>query len=325
MPLGFLLVAGLVFSIALAGAAFYLWRLPQQDAERAIAGRLRELRARSGSKTRTDGDLMRKEQEGTFSFLAEFFTWIGGVRRVQGFIDQANLRYRAIDVVVVSIALALGMYLLLGLFGLSMFLLRVVLALLFGGIPLGYILWVRGRRLAKFQDTFPDAIDLFNRSMKAGHTITSGLETVASEMGDPVRMEFKKVIEELNLGAPLDNALLGLTKRVPLIDLKFFVTTLLLQRQTGANMIDVLDNLSLLVRERINMAAKMKAHTAQQRLTASLLCALPVVFAVGTYIVEPARLNVLFDTSTGNTLLTYAIVSEIIGILIIRKIASPRF
>ena len=104
-----------------------------------------------------------------------------------------------------------------------------------------------------------------------------------------------------------------------------YSTGLILQRQTGANMVEVLDNLALLVRERLNMAAKMKAHTAQQRLSAGLLCALPVVFALGIAVLKPESFDLLIHDDIGSFWLTYAIISEIIGILIIRKLANPRF
>jgi len=166
---------------------------------------------------------------------------------------------------------------------------------------------------------------LFNRSMKAGHNIHAGLETIAQESVDPCKMEFKKVMEELALGSPLEPALHNLGKRVPLVDLKFFITGLILQRQTGANMVQVLDNLSNLVRERLNLAAKMKAATAQQRFSAALLCAMPLVLALGFWILKPEYIRLLYTDETGQKFLTYAIVSEIIGILVIRKIASPKF
>jgi tight adherence protein B len=170
----------------------------------------------------------------------------------------------------------------------------------------------------------PDAIDLFNRSMKAGHNIHAGLETIAQETFDPVRMEFRKVIEELALGSTIDETLHSLGKRVPIIDLKFFVTGLILQRQTGANMVQVLENLALLVRERLNLSEKMKAATAQQRLSAGLLCAMPVVIGFGLWILKPELVRVLYTDETGQKFLTYGIVSEIVGILAVRKIANPK-
>ncbi|MCC6588854.1 MAG: type II secretion system F family protein [Bryobacterales bacterium] len=321
----FVLVSFLIFSGALLAAAYYVFSVPRQEEGNAVATRLRELRSRTGQTRRTGGDLMRRESQGKFAFLSEFVAWIGLLRRLQEYIDQANLKYRAVDVFAVSVMLGAGSYFFLGVVGMSMLLLRIVFALLIGAIPIMFVSQKRKRRLAKFEELFPDAIDLFNRSMKAGHTIHSGLETIAQESLEPVKMEFKKVIEELSLGSQLDAALLNLGKRIPIVDLKFFITGLILQRQTGANMVEVLDNLALLVRERLNMAAKMKAHTAQQRLSAGLLCALPVVFGLGLAILKPENFDLLIHDDTGSFFFTYAIISEIIGILIIRKLANPRF
>jgi len=200
-----------------------------------------------------------------------------------------------------------------------------VLGVVVATIPVVVVMRIRRSRLNKLQEMFPDAIDLFTRSMKAGHTIHSGLETIANETSDPVKMEFKKVVEELALGSPIEDALHNLGARIPLIDLKFFITGLILQRQTGANLTEVLDNLSLLVRERLNMNAKMKAHTAQQRMSAALLCALPIVVAIGFWIVKPDFIQILYTDDTGKIFLTYGVISEIVGILVIRKIANPKF
>ena len=324
--MGFFLFTGILFTVALLVAAHYVWAVPRQQEARMTATRLKELRSRSGRTQRAAGaDLMRREAKGTFSFLSDFFAWLGVVRRLQETIDQANRKYRAVDVLAITVLLFAGTYAVLGLFNLNLLLLRLVMAALAAALPIGIIMQLRKRRLAKFEELFPDSIDLFNRSMKAGHTIHSGLDTVANETSDPVKMEFKKVIEELALGSQLDAALLNLGKRIPLIDLKFFITGLILQRQTGANMVEVLENLSLLVRERLNMTAKMKAHTAQQRMTALLMCMLPVGLGLAFWLLKPDMMNLLITDDTGSLFLTYAIVSELIGILIIRKVANPKF
>jgi tight adherence protein B len=187
-----------------------------------------------------------------------------------------------------------------------------------------YILRVRSRRLRRFEEQLPDAIDLFTRTMRAGHNIHNGLETIANETADPVKMEFKKLMEELALGSQVEPALHGLGKRVPLIDLKFFITSLILQRQTGANMVSVLEGLAALVRERLTMAAKLKAHTAQQRFSAGLLCVLPIVVGLGSYIFNREYIRPLWTDPVGSEFFTYAIISEIVGILIIRRIANFR-
>ena len=321
----FLLVAFLIFTGALLAAAYYAFRVPQQQAEQVLAGRLRELRARSVGRSKMAPDLLRREERGALAFLGDFVGWFALLHRLQEYIDQANLKYRAAEVFALAILLSLGFYFIFEFLGMSLIILRLLIALFIGSLPIVYIVYKRKRRLRKFEESLPDAIDLFNRSMKAGHNIHSGLETIAQETFDPVRMEFRKVIEELALGSPIEDTLRNLGRRVPLIDLKFFVTGLILQRQTGANMVQVLENLALLIRERLNLAAKMKASTAQQRFSAGLLCAMPIVVAIGFWFLKPEYIRLLYTDDVGSKFLTYAIISEIIGILVIRRIASPKF
>src|SRR2546427_82337 len=318
-------VAFLFFTVALLIAGYYVWSVPQQQASDSLSIRLREMRTQSRSGARAPSDLIQREHRGSLAFLGDFVSWLGVMRRLQTYIVQANLKYRAADVVGLSLALAIAFFLLVGLFGLQFFVLRVLLSLLAGAIPIAYIRHVRTKRLRKFEDQLPDAIDLFTRTMRSGHNIHSGLETISTETGDPVRMEFKKLMEQLALGAPLETALHDLGERVPIIDLKFFITGLVLQRQTGANMVGVLENLSLLVRERLNMAAKMKAHTAQQRFSAGLLCGLPFVVGLGFWFLKPEYIHLLYADPIGSKFLTYAIISEIVGILVIRKLANVKF
>lgn len=319
------LVPFILFTVALLIAGYYVWSAPEQEAGQALAGRLRDLRSQTRGGPRAASDLVRREQRGSFAILGDFVSWLGVMRRLQTYIVQANLKYRAADVVGLSLALAIAFFFFFGLVGMSLLLLRLLLAALIGTIPIAYIRWMRSKRLRKFEDQLPDAIDLFTRTMRAGHNIHSGLETIATETADPVRMEFKKLMEQLALGAPLENALHDLGDRVPIIDLKFFITGLVLQRQTGANMVGVLENLSLLVRERLNMAAKMKAHTAQQRFSAGLLCGLPFVVGLGFWFLKPEYMQLLYSDPVGSKFLTYAIISEITGILVIRKMANIKF
>jgi tight adherence protein B len=316
------LVPFTLFTIALLVAGYYVWSVPEQQSGEALAARLRELRSQTRGGAKAPSDLIKREQRGSFAILGDFVSWLGVMRRLQTYIVQANLKYRAADVVGISLALVIVSFLFFGLIGMSLYLLRLLLALLIGLIPISYIRFLRARRIAKFEEQLPDAIDLFTRTMRAGHNIHSGLETIATETSDPVKMEFKKLMEQLGLGAPLENALHDLGDRLPIIDLKFFITGLVLQRQTGANMVGVLENLSLLVRERLNMAAKMKAHTAQQRFSAGLLCGLPFVVGLGFWFLKPEYMQLLYSDPVGSKFLTYAIVSEILGIIVIRKMSN---
>jgi tight adherence protein B len=321
----FVVVAFIIFSAALFGVGYYVWTIPQQKQTQALSGRLRELRAHMRGRAKGPGELLRQEHRGSFAFLGDLVTWVGVLRRLQVTIDQANLKYRAADVFGISVVLAVGAFLLMGFAGAGdLLLIRLVVALLLGFAPLFYILRKRAKRFHKFEEMLPDAIDLFTRTMRAGHNIHSGLETIASETADPVRMEFKKLMEELALGSQVEPALHALGRRVPLIDFKFFITGLILQRQTGANLVGVLENLSSLVRERLNMAAKLKAHTAQQRFSAGLLCALPIVVGLGFWFLKPEYIRLLWTDPLGSKFFTYAIISEIVGILVIRKVANIR-
>jgi len=312
---------GVIFSLILYAAAHYAWVVPQQEQAKELSGRLRDLRMATRTKTRTGSDLIQREAKGTFSFLSKFFEWLGVLRRLQVMIRQADLKYKATDVLALSVIGAVAVYLLLGLV-LDLYLLRVMISLMVGALPVFYISKVRARRMAKFEENLPDAIDLFTRTMRAGHNIHSGLETISTETSDPIKKEFKKVMEELALGSQIETTLHNLGERVPIIDLKFFITGLILQRQTGANMVAVLENLSTLIRERLNMAAKMKAHTAQQRFSAGLLCTMPLVVGLGFWVLKPEYIRLLWTDPIGSKFLTYAIISEIVGILVIRKLAN---
>jgi tight adherence protein B len=320
----FFVAAFLIFTVALYGAGYYIWTVPQQEAERMLGGRLRELRAQMRTRSRSSSELVRREHRGSVAFLGDLVTWVGVLRRLQDLIDQADLKYRAADVFGLSVVLGVAAFVVFGLAGAHLLLLRLLIGAAVGFVPLAYILRARSRRLRRFEAQLPDAIDLFTRTMRAGHNIHSGLETIANETADPVKMEFKKLMEELALGSQVEPALHGLGRRVPLIDLKFFIISLILQRQTGANMVNVLENLSMLVRERLNLAARLKAHTAQQRFSAGLLCLLPVVVGLGFWILKPEYMRLLWTDPVGSRFFTYAIVSEIVGILVIRRIANIR-
>jgi len=322
MSIGFLFVAFLIFSGAFLAAGYYAFTIPQQQEIAKLSSRMRELRGRTNPRAGARADLIRREEQGTFAFITDFFQWVGLLRRLQEFIEQANLKYKAGDVFTLSVIIFVVTYFVLGFLGLPMAILRAFVGFLLASIPTFYIMKVRSRRMSKFEDMLPDTIDLFNRTMKAGHNIHSGLETIASETSDPVKMEFKKVVEELALGSQIEAALHGLGRRVPIIDLKFFIISLILQRQTGANMVSVLENLSTLVRERLNLIQKMKAHTASQRFSAGLICSMPIVMGVGMWILKPAMISILWTDEIGSYFLAGAIIFEVLGIIVIRAMSN---
>jgi tight adherence protein B len=323
----FFFAAFIIFSAALFGAAYYAWIIPQQQENEVLLTRLRQLRAQAigTSRSSRQSGLIRTEQRGSLALIGDFFTFIRPLQRLQEYINQADRKWRATEVFSMCVVAFLLLFTVLALLGVNSYTGRTLVAGVIASLPIFYIIFLRNRRLHRFEQNMPDAIDLFNRSMKAGHNIQSGLETLASETSDPVKGEFKRVIEELSLGSPLEDALHNLGERVPLIDLRFFVIGLILQRQTGANMVVVLENLSLLVRERLNLGEKLKASTAQQRLSAGLLCALPIVVALVFWILKPEYIRWFYTDETGQNVMTFAIIWESIGILVIRKMANPKF
>ena len=323
----FVFISFLIFSGALFGAAYYAFVVPRQAENEVLVSRLRTLRSQgsAGARTRGSTTLLKSEARGSLAFIGDFFNWFAPLKRLQTYIDQANKKWRATEVFSLCMVLLGITYFALGIFGLDQPLFRLIIALVVAWIPIFYIIKIRERRLHKFEENLPDAIDLFNRTMKAGHNIHSGLETISSETHDPVKMEFKKVIEELALGSPIEDALHGLGDRVPLIDLKFFVTGLILQRQTGANMVQVLEDLSGLVRERLNLSEKLKSSTASQRMSAGLLCSLPIVMAFIFWLLKPEYIRWFYTDELGQNVATFAIVWELIGILVIRKMSNPKF
>ncbi len=320
----FLFVAFLIFSAALFGAAYYAFIVPQRADNQALIGRLRELRARTGPVRQRGGADLLQQQEG-LNLVGRFLAWLGLQRRLQKLIAQADLNYKAGNVLVVCLVIALFTYLICSAIGIPILLVNLFLSVLAGYLPVAYINFMRSRRLARFEHQLPEASNLFNRSMKAGHNIQSGLSTIAEESLDPVRKEFRKLLEELALGSTTETALHNLGERVPLIDLKFFITGLILQRQTGANMVEVLDNLAVLIRERLNLNEKLKAGTAQQRFSAAIFCSVPIFMGAIYAFLKPEYFRLLLEDETGNIILTYAIISETIGILILRKLSSPKF
>ena len=308
----------LIFTGAFAAAAEYAWWAPQRRTRQEIEQRLRGLRVETG---RRPTSLLRQQQLGSGSFLSRLEL----MRSLQAWIDQARLSYRAGNVVLFSVVLLAGGYLAADTFQLFPFLiLKILFAVGCSVAPITYIRLKRQRRMRQIEEMLPDAIDLFTRAMRAGHNIHSGLQVLAEETAEPLGSEFKKLVEDLTLGSTVDEALHSLGDRVPLLDLRFFSTGVILQRETGANIVTVMENLSAVIRERLQLRARLRAHTAQQRFSAGLICGLPVATGIFFYFLRYEYISVLWLTELGSRFFIYAIVSEIIGILVIRRIAAVK-
>jgi tight adherence protein B len=186
--------------------------------------------------------------------------------------------------------------------------------------PFGVLALRRARRFSRFENTLPEAIELLARAVRAGHSFSSSLELIATEMADPLGPEFRSIYEEQKFGLPLRDALLNLVDRMPLTDVKFFVTAVLMQRDTGGNLAEILDKLSYLMRERFKILRQVRVYTAQGRLTMWILMALPVGLGVMMFTMSPQIFSRMFSDPIGHLLLGFSFVSETIGFFLIRKI-----
>lgn len=187
-------------------------------------------------------------------------------------------------------------------------------------LPLMYIRKKRGKRLDEMEAQLPDALDFLARSMRAGHAFTISLEMVGEEIADPLGQEFRGLFNEQNLGASLDRSLANFGKRVPLPDVRFFSSAVLLQRQTGGNLGEVLGRLSHIIRERFRLKGQVKATSAHGRLTATILTLLPIATLGGLLVVSPGYLSPLLESSMGRKLVMAGIGCQVLGNVFIRKI-----
>jgi tight adherence protein B len=180
----------------------------------------------------------------------------------------------------------------------------------------------RTRRLRAFEEAFPEALDLMARALKAGHAFATGLKMVADEMPEPVGPEFRKTFDEQNFGLPLKDALASLTMRVPLLDVRFFSTAVLIQRETGGNLSEILENLAHVVRERFKILRQVRVYTAHGRLTGYVLLALPVFLSIALAFINPDHMQLLFRERIGHMLLGAAAIMQTVGYFWIKQVVK---
>jgi len=187
-------------------------------------------------------------------------------------------------------------------------------------LPYSFVSYRRQKRFERFEELFPEAIDTLARAVRAGHAFTTALEMISNEVSEPLAGEFRKLFEEQKFGMPVRDALMNLTERVPLVDVKFFVTAVMLQRETGGNLAEILDNLSYVIRERFKIQRQVRVHTAQGRLTMAMLMAMPPVVVAILFLFSPDFVKPLFNDPIGHALLVGSVALQTIGYFVIRKI-----
>jgi tight adherence protein B len=313
-------IAFLVF-VAVALAAFFIGSLLDQRSARArlIRERLATTQKPAEHEVADENALLRDEQFSRIPALDSLLRRSERVSALQKMLAQGATRLRAgsfIGLCVVS-----GM--LSGIIALSFsrrpdigFAAMVIGFLL----PYSYVSYRRNKRFEKFEELFPEAIDTLARAVRAGHAFTTALEMITNEVNEPVAGEFRQLYEEQKFGMPVRDALLNLTERMPLVDVKFFVTAVMLQRETGGNLAEILDNLSYVIRERFKIQRQVRVYTAQGRLTMALLMGMPPIIIVTMLVLNPSFIHPLFADPLGHTLLVVGIVLQTIGYFVIRRI-----
>jgi tight adherence protein B len=191
--------------------------------------------------------------------------------------------------------------------------------------PFFYVRFQKNKRMRKFEEQFPEAIDLVGRALRAGHAFTTGLAMAADEIPAPVGEEFKLLYDRQNFGMPMSDAMKAFAARIPLIDARFFVTAVLTQRETGGNLGEVLDNLASVIRERFKVKRQVRVLTAHGRITGWVLAGLPPALAAAMFVIAPGHLKLLTDDPLGVQMIVGALVLQVMGTLIIRKLVNIRY
>ena len=313
--IGFVVASLGVVMLALLWEAIQEWKR-----RRAVSTQIKNLSEGTlGESREISLALLRGEGGEELKWLQPIVDHLPQRKDIQHLLEQADLSWSVGTFLMLTSGLAVA-------FGTAAMLIvpgkLIPLLIAAGGAMLPY-LYVRRRRkkrVAEFEKHFPEAIDLLGRSIRAGHALNSGLEVIAEELPDPVSAEFRQVFEEQKFGLPLRDSLMAMADRIPLVDTRIFVTAVLIQRESGGSLAEILDNLSYTIRERFKIRRQLKVYTAQGRLTGYLLAVLPIVMGVIIYTVSPEYMSVLFEESTGRFALAMAGVLQIFGYLAIRKI-----
>jgi len=198
----------------------------------------------------------------------------------------------------------------------------VALGLLLAVLPYFYIQYKKIQRMRKFERQLPEALDLVARALRAGHAFSGGLYLVAQEFDDPIGPEFAKTLDEINFGMGVPEALQGLLGRIDCPDLKFFVVSVILQRETGGNLAEILENIGHLMRERFKLLGKVRALSAEGKFSAGVLISLPILFGVYQLIVKPELIKFFFQDPTGKKLMVWMFISMILGVFFMRRVIN---
>jgi tight adherence protein B len=267
--------------------------------------------------------LLKSRRMGELPALARALSGVALAARLNGLIAQAGLHWPLARVLLASAA-AGAAGLVLGMLGAQPFVPGLALAGVPAALPWLYVTWKRRRRLRRLEQQLPEALDLIGRAVRAGHSLPLGIQLLAEEMPDPIAAEFRLVHEQVSFGVSLQQALAGLCERVPLTDYRYFAVAVLIQRQSGGNLTEVLGNLSKLIRERLKLLSRIRVLSSEGRMSAWTLALLPFVLGALLFYVNPTFMRPLWVDPIGLGMLRVLLSMMFLGIIVLSRIAKIR-
>ncbi|HKG78423.1 MAG TPA: type II secretion system F family protein [Pyrinomonadaceae bacterium] len=308
-----------VFALFLVLGAYLLATHSTDQKRQRLQKRLSEALMHSAHSEDIDVVLARNELMSEIPWVNRSLISIQAALHLKRMLDQADLHITPSRLLMFSFMA--GMLGALAASVLTIFIPLMILAgLVCASLPLLHVWWKRNRRFNQFLEHLPDALDLISRALSAGHAFSEALHMVSMEMPEPIATEFRKAYEEQNLGLSVKLALDNLTQRIPLLDLKMCVTAILIQRETGGNLAEILEKVAYTIRERFRIMGDLKTLTTSSRMSAWLLCGLPIFVAVAVTVMNPEYMSVLWRDPRGHYLIAAALTMQITGMLIVRKI-----
>jgi tight adherence protein B len=313
-----LLIAMTIFilTVALIEGAYYALRKIRSGEKREVLRRLRGYPTKEYE--REIIDIMRKNMLSEVPWLNRMLLSIRWTDKLSRMIEQSGTESTLGVFILLSIVFASGGFV-IGLWVASNALLSLIIAFFLGVFPFLYVYLKKKRRMEKFQRQLPDALDLIARALKAGHAFTGGLKMVGDELGEPVGTEFEKTLHEINFGSGIPEALKGLTQRVDCPDLRFFIISVIIQRETGGNLAEILAKIAYLIRERFKLQNRVQVLSAEGKLSAIILIAIPFVIALALSVLNPVYIKTLFVDPIGKALVAFALLMMVIGIVVMKR------
>jgi tight adherence protein B len=316
-----MLAAFLVFIFCLfLVLAAYLTATRGSDAKRArLRQRLSEALLHSAHTDDVEVILAREELMSEIPWINRVLVELQAATRMKRVLDQADLHITVTRLIMFSVMAGMLAALAASVLTISI-LVMIVSGLVAAALPFIHVFWRRKKRFEKFLEHLPDTLELMSRALSAGHAFSESLQMVSIEMPEPIATEFRKTYEEQNLGLSLKLALENLTQRIPLLDLRLCVTAILIQRETGGNLAEILEKVAYTIRERFRILGDLKTLTTSSRMSAWLLCGLPIFITVVITGMNPEYMSILWSDPRGHKLIAAAIFMQITGMLVVRKI-----